>query len=110
MMCCFGMSSGSPALHSRPPVPPRVIAILPPTYRSNWNIASMPVIVEPYIHRTIVPTPHGIHLPHQSSHHPLHHGNPGYQRERSSSLHRGLRIHHAEVSSGLGHGLFRTHH
>ncbi|KAF7900694.1 uncharacterized protein EAF01_007996 [Botrytis porri] len=50
-MFCFGMASGSPPLHSRSSVPPRVIAILPPTYRSNCGIGSMLVIVEPYIPR-----------------------------------------------------------
>ncbi|EMR90198.1 hypothetical protein BcDW1_1013 [Botrytis cinerea BcDW1] len=101
-MCCFGMASGSPPLHSRPSVPPRVIDILPPTYSSNLGTTRMPIFVEPYIHRTIVPMPHGRHLPHQSPHHPLHNGNLAYRRQRSFSLHHGSKIHHAGGSNGLG--------
>ncbi|KAB8301533.1 hypothetical protein EYC80_003380 [Monilinia laxa] len=102
-MCCFGITNGSPSLHSRASIPARVITIIPTTYSSNPGTAAVPVIVDPYNHRAIAKVPHHVSVSQHASHHGglRHHETPGL------SLHRGgSRIHHGEVLGNLegGHG------
>ncbi|KAF7863116.1 hypothetical protein EAF04_007199 [Stromatinia cepivora] len=70
-----------------------VPSIIPTTHSFNPGTATIPIIVEPYTHRTMVPAPRHSSLPQHASHHGY--GLPGLP------LHHGSRMHHG---GGFGGG------